>query len=113
MLDERDGLRLVAGRDELVREVVADLRLDAADARAGQLAELPAQPLDELRRRLDRHEVGLREVAVVVRLLLRAVHGQPVGVRVVVVGRLLERLAALVRGDLLAHGGLDAAADEA
>ena len=60
----------------------------------GSSRELAAQPLDELRRRLDRHEVGLGEVAVVVGLLLRAVHREPVGVGVVVVRRLLELLPA-------------------
>ncbi len=78
----------------------------------GRSVSCAAQALDELGRRLDRHEVGLGEVAVVVGLLLRAVHGEAVGVGVVVVRRLDERLPRLVRGDLLAERRLDRAADE-
>ena len=57
-------------------------RRSRAPARAGGCASPAAPaprraPLDELRGRLDRHEVGLGEVAVVVRLLLRAPRREP------------------------------------
>ena len=69
----------------------------------GSSGQLAAQPLDRRRLRLDGHEVGLREVAVVVRLLLRAVRRQAVVVRLVVVRVLLDRGALLVERDLVAH----------
>ena len=60
----------------------------------------------------DRHEVGLREVPVVVRLLLRAVRREPVGPGVVVVRLLDDLLPGLVQRDLLAHGGVDPTPEE-
>ena len=64
MSDVRDRAAVVAGdarvelvataRDEAVGEVEVDLLLEPADARAGQLADLGAGALHQLRRRLDR-----------------------------------------------------------
>ena len=72
---------------------MVELAADPPDPRGRQLRQLGAQPLDELGGRLERHEVRLGEVAVVVRLLLRATRSQRVGGGVVVV-RLLHDLAA-------------------
>ena len=63
---------VAAAGDEDVGAVEVERALEPADARGRQLGNLRAQALDELRRRLDRDEVGLGEVAVVVGLLLRA-----------------------------------------
>src|SRR5207302_5990531 len=101
-----------SARHELVRKLEIELALESANTRGRKLADPFPEALDELPRRLQWHEVGLGEVAVVVRLLLRAVHGQMVRVRVVVVGRLLELLAALVRRDLLADRRVDSTPDE-
>ena len=79
--------RIPVGRDE--RPGVVAARAPSREARdpcGRQLRQLAAQPLDERRLGHERDEVGLGEVAVVVRLLLRAVRGQRVGVRLVVVG---------------------------
>ena len=98
---------LVTGRDKLGSRSQTQLGGQFLNPRDRQLGHLPAQALDELRRRLDRDEVGLGEVAVVVRLLLRAVDRQAVGVGVVVVRRLDDLLPTLVRGDLLPERSLD------
>src|SRR6185436_3854632 len=100
--DVRDGApvarrrlveRIAPGRHEPLRGGEVELLLEAADPRTRELAQLRPHPLDELCRRLDRNEVGLREVAVVVGLLLRAPRGEPAGVDVEVV-RLLDDLLA-------------------
>ena len=111
-LDRRVPEPVEATRDEDRRAVEVERRLDAPDARGGRLGELGTQPLDELGRRLDRHEVGLGEVAVVVRLLLRPPGGERARRRVEVVRVLLDRAAGLPDVDLALDLGLDPARDE-
>src|SRR5947209_5862498 len=88
-----DGLRLTAGGahrlfvvvgeraigDEDPRVVLRERVLlhEARAARGWQLGDTGAQTLDELARRLERDEVGLREVAVVLDLLLRSLEEGP------------------------------------
>src|SRR5579859_2708412 len=101
------------GRDERPGVGDAELLPDAVDASSRQLRQLAAQPRDERLLGLDRNEVGLREIAVVVRFLLGAVRRQRVCVGVVVV-RLLDDLPPrLVQRDLRPHRGVDPARDEA
>ncbi len=116
--------RVGAGRDGLVPEPVEPARdedgrplevergLDAADARRRRLGQLGPDRLDELRRGLDGHEVGLGEVAVVVRLLLRAPRRERPRPGVEVVGLLLHLVAGLPDPDLPLDLGLDPARDE-
>ena len=70
------------------------------------------QRLDELGGRLDGYEIGLGEVPVVVRLLLRAPCRERPRRRVEVVGLLLDLAAQLPDGDLPLDLGLDPARDE-
>ena len=79
---------------------------------AGDSGTSAAQRVDELGRRLDRHEIGLGEVAVVVRLLLRAPRRERPGRRVEVVGLLLDLASRLPDADLPLDLGLDPARDE-
>ncbi len=78
-----------------------------------QLGQLCAKPLDQLGRGLDRHEVGLGEVAVVVRLLLRPARRQRPRRDVEVVGVLLDLAARLPHRDLPRDLRVDAAGDVA
>src|SRR5262249_36424014 len=80
--------------------------------RSGKLGQLAPQPVDESGLRLDRNEIGLGEVAVVLRLLLRAVRRQRVGVGLVVVRLLLDLAAPVVERRLLADRRLYSAPDE-
>ena len=78
---------------------------------AGSSGSSAAEPLDHLGGRLDRHEVGLGEVAVVVRLLLRAPRRQRPGRHVEVVRVLLDLAARLPHADLAGDLRLDATGD--
>ena len=109
--DRRLPERVEAPGHEHERPLVVEPLGDPTDPRRGQLGQLRAQPLDELRRRLDGDEVGLREVPVVVRLLLRP-PGVSVPARdVEVVGVLLDRATGLPHLDLPRDLRLDPAAD--
>ena len=102
--DEPAVRRVAVGGDERPGVVDAErLRVRARSRRPAAPGSSPRSRSTSSALRLDRHEVGLREVAVVVRLLLRAVRRQRVGVRLVVVGVLLDRAARLVQRDLLAR----------
>ena len=79
---------------------------------AGSSGSVGAEPLHELALGLDRHEVGLGEVPVVVRLLLRAARRQRPARRVEVVRLLLDLSPALPDADLPLDLGLDPARDE-
>ncbi len=94
------------------RALEVELRLDPPDPGRRQLRKLAAQPLDELGGRLDRDQIRLREVAVVVRLLLLAVRRQRTGRGVEVVRLLLDRAAGLPHADLARDLRLDPARDE-
>src|SRR5471032_371752 len=132
-----DAVRLDAGGDELVREhigrllrvgagvdhvgpesveptgdehvgVVERKRVgDPPDARARQLADLASQALDSFLRRVHRHEVRLREVAVVLRLLLGAHRRRLLVARHEVERLLLHLTAGLVDLDLPRDLALD------
>ena len=92
---------------EHVRVVERERVGDAADPRAGQLADLAAQPLDEVVRRVHGDEVGLREVAVVLRLFLGAHRRRLLVARVEVERLLVDRAAGLVDLDLPRDLALD------
>ncbi len=94
------------------RALEVECRLDPADPRRRRLGNLRPERVDELAGRLDRHEVGLREVAVVVRLFLRAPSRERPGRRVEVVGLLLDLAARLPDPDLALDLGVDPAGDE-
>ena len=73
----------------------------------GQLADLAAQTLDQLGGRVHRDEVGLREVAVVLRLFLGAQRRRLLVRRVEMQRLLLDRAALLVDPDLPRDLALD------
>src|SRR5215211_8830047 len=81
-------------------------------ARARRLGDLLAEPLDEPGRRRNRHEIGLGEVAVVLRLLLRPPGSEDVRSGVVVVGLLDDLTTGLPDAYLALDLGLDPARDE-
>ena len=97
--------------DEDERTLVVEDLADPPDSRRRKLRQLAAKPLDHLGRRLDRHEVGLGEIAVVVRLLLRAARRQRPGRHVEVICVLLDLAARLPDADLAGHLGLDPTRD--
>ena len=70
VLDEAPRLAFVTGRDQLERRLEADVCGQGMDSCAGQLRQLVLEPPDERPLRLERDEVGLREVPVVVGFLL-------------------------------------------
>ena len=121
----RSGQRLGAGGSgrlpepiepaghEHERPLEVELALEPADPHRRQLRQLRAQALDELRGRLDRNEIRLGEVAVVVGLLLRPARGQGRGGGVEVVGLLDHLASGLVDRDLARHLGVDPLRDEA
>ena len=78
-----------AGDEPGLRRLQAERR-PRPNPRARQLRQLAAQPLDDRGLGLDRDEIRLGEVAVVVRLLFRAVRREPVGAGLVVVRVLLD-----------------------
>jgi hypothetical protein len=94
---EVGGERRVGGQDPGVVRRQSQLIDVARAALCGQLREPGTQLGDPLRRRAERRQVGLREVAIVVRLLLRALDDRPSGGLVPAARLLHERLAALQR----------------
>ena len=102
-----------AAGDENDGTVEVELGLDPPDPPRRALRHLGPQPFDQLRGRLDRDEVGLGEVAVVVGLLLRPPRGQRAAAGVEVVGLLHDLAAGLVDRDLPRDLGVDALGDEA
>ena len=117
----RDAVR--AGRDRLPPEPVeapghqheraleVERSLDLADPLRRERRERGPERVDERRRRLDRDQIGIGEVAVVVCLLLRAPCREPVVGDVVVVGVLLHLAARLPDLDLAGDLGVDALCD--
>src|SRR5699024_5419266 len=91
----------------------APLRLQAAAAGGGQLRQRGTDLLDPLTARGHRHQVRLGEVAVVLRVGLRAARGGAAGVLVEVAGLLHDLRPrvehARLAGDLVAHRPLDRA----
>ena len=99
--------------DEDDGAVEIEVGLDPSDPPRRALRHLGAQALDQLGGRLDRDEVGLGEVAVVVGLLLRAPRRERAAAGVEIV-RLLDDLSAgLVDGGLPCDLGVDPLGDEA
>src|SRR3954453_16438228 len=91
---------VAAGRDEALGEREADLVLQPLDPRPRRLRQLAAQAFDQLGVRLEGHQVGLREVAVVLRLFLRAERRRVLVARVEVQRLLVHGAAGLVDLDL-------------
>src|SRR5262249_39015535 len=99
-VDDRRPEPVEAAGDENVCVVERERARNPPDARQGQIPDLDAHPHDELGRRMQGHEVGLRKVAVVLRLFLRAQRRRVLMRRVEVERLLLDRAAGLVHGDL-------------
>ena len=106
--DRRPPEPVEAPGHEHERALEVERSLDVADPLRRELRELGPERVDERRRRLDRDEIGLGEVAVVVRLLLRTPRREPVVGDVEVVGVLLHLAARLPDLDLAGDLGVDA-----
>ena len=110
-----DGLApetIEAAGHEHRRPLEVELGLEPPNALGRSLRELHAEPLDELAWRLDGNEIRLGEVAVVVRLLLRAPRTERAARGVEVVRLLLDLPPALPDADLPLDLRLDSARDE-
>src|SRR5207244_3315208 len=111
-----DRCKLAGVRDRRLGEVPVRTKARLCASRHGRrecLTRDLTATLDELTRRLDRDEVGLGEVTVVLGFLLRAVQREPAGRRVEVQGLLDDVAAGLVDGDLALDLRLDPLRDEA
>src|SRR4249920_90903 len=98
---------IAPARDETFCQGEADLRLEPPDPGRRWLRELAPQPLDQIAVGLERHEIRLRKIAVVLRLLLRAQRRRRLVARVEVESLLVDIAAGLVDLDLPADLPLD------